>query len=355
MSTRPEVDRIPTASREAPLKAALLLIGAAAAAFWTNAAVAAPEAGGKAAGSDGTTAGSDGLYLGWMDRSVAPGTDFFRFANGSWLKANPIPPDRSYWGVDSVLEQENQTFIWGLVESLGRQDWPAGSMQRKVADFYSSGMDEKAIDAAGAKPLEPELARIAAIRTPADVGEEIAHLQTIGVTAPLSLGQMQDFKDSTRVIAVAAQSGLGLPNRDYYLKPESTFRAARAAYVAHVARMLALCGDAPALAERESKGVMALETRLADASMSDVDQRNPHAVYHPMTMDQAQALTPHFDWHVLIRRSRRSTWGCPNSSGQLTASLRAPRSRTGRPTCAGSYWTRTRRSSPNPSWTRIFA
>jgi len=303
MSTRPEVDRIPTASREAPLKAALLLIGAAAAAFWTNAAVAAPEAGGKAAGSDGTTAGSDGLYLGWMDRSVAPGTDFFRFANGSWLKANPIPPDRSYWGVDSVLEQENQTFIWGLVESLGRQDWPAGSMQRKVADFYSSGMDEKAIDAAGAKPLEPELARIAAIRTPADVGEEIAHLQTIGVTSPLSLGQMQDFKDSTRVIAVAAQSGLGLPNRDYYLKPESTFRAARAAYVAHVARMLALCGDAPALAERESKGVMALETRLADASMSDVDQRNPHAVYHPMTMDQAQALTPHFDWHVLMLRA----------------------------------------------------
>jgi putative endopeptidase len=238
-----------------------------------------------------------------MDRSVAPGTDFFRFANGGWLKANPIPPDRSYWGVDSVLEQDNQFFIRGLVESLGRQDAPAGSEQRKVADFYSSGMDEKAIDAAGLKPLEPEFARIAAIRTAVDVGDEIAHLQTIGVAAPLSLGQMQDFKDSTQVIAVAAQSGLGLPNRDYYLKPESTFKAARAAYVAHVARMLVLSGDAPALAERESRRVMGLETRLADASMSDVDQRNPHAIYHPMTLDKAQVLTPHIDWHVLMLRA----------------------------------------------------
>jgi putative endopeptidase len=295
MSTRPEAGRIPEASRGAPLKAALLILGASLALLTTAA--------GTAADVVGTAVGSDGLYLGWMDRSVSPGTDFFRFANGSWLKANPIPPDRSYWGVDSVLEQENQTFIRGLVESLGRQDEPAGTVQRKVADFYLSGMDEPAIDAAGAKPLEPEFARIAAIRTPVDIGEEIAHLQTIGVAAPLSLGQMQDFKDSTQVIAVAAQSGLGLPNRDYYLKPESTFKAARAAYVAHVARMLALFGDAPALAQRESKSVMELETRLADASMSDVDQRNPHAIYHPMTIDKAQALTPHLDWHVLMLRA----------------------------------------------------
>lgn len=241
---------------------------------------------------------SDGLYLDWMDGSVSPAADFFRYANGGWLKSHPIPPDRSYWGVDSVLEQENQTFIRDLVESLGREDWPAGSPQRKVADFYRSGMDEKAIDAAGAQPLEPELARIAAVSTPADLEEEIAHLQTIGVTAPLSLGQMQDFKDSTQVIAVVTQSGLGLPNRDYYLKDE--FKAARKAYVGHVARMLVRLGDAPALAARESKTVMELETRLADASMSDVEQRNPHSVYHPMTLDKAQALTPHLDWHSLL-------------------------------------------------------
>lgn len=255
------------------------------------------------AGVDGAAVKSDGLYLDWVDHSVSPAEDFFRFANGRWLKGNPIPPDRSYWGVDSILEKENQTFIRDLVESLGREDWAPGTAQRKVADFFLSGMDEKAIDAAGVTPLEPEFERIAAIRTPADLGEEIAHLQTIGVSAPLSLGQMQDFKDSTQVIAVAAQSGLGLPNRDYYLKSDSTFKAARTAYLAHVARMLVLLGDAPPAAERESKTVMDLETRLADASMSDVDQRNPHAVYHPMTIEKALAMTPHLDWRLLMQRA----------------------------------------------------
>jgi putative endopeptidase len=304
MSTRPDTLLRPIALRKPAWRRAAFLALCAAAPLFTplpGSAVAAPDA--APSDSRDAQAGSDGLYLGWMDRSLAPGVDFFRYANGGWLKANPIPRDRSYWGVDSVLEKENQTFIRELVESLGRQDWPEGSAQRKVADFYVSGMDEKSIDAAGASPLEPEFARIAAIRTPADVAEEIAHLQTLGVAAPLSLGQMQDFNDSTQVIAAVAQSGLGLPNRDYYLKSEPTFKSVRAAYVGHVARMLALLGDAPAAAELESKSVMQLETRLADASMSDVEQRNPHAVYHPMTIDKAQALTPHLDWHALMLRA----------------------------------------------------
>jgi putative endopeptidase len=276
------------------------------------AATAPATASAAVASGAGTVPADDGLYLGWMDRAVAPSADFFRFANGGWLKAHPIPPDRSYWGVDTVLEQENQSFIRSLVESLGKEDWPAGSPERKVADFYLSGMDEKAIDAAGAGPLAPEFARIAAVRTSADLEEEIAHLQTIGVSAPLSLGDMQDFQDSTRVIAVASQSGLGLPNRDYYLKSEPTFKAARSAYVGHVSRMLVLAGDAPAAAGRESQAIMELETRLADASMSDVDQRNPHAVYHPMTLDKAQALTPHFDWHLLLERAGHPEVGSLN-------------------------------------------
>jgi putative endopeptidase len=307
MSTRPD-GRSRVVPRGTPLKAAAFLILAAAATLGAAGVAFASEA-----GTGEMPPRSDrGLYLGWMDPSVAPGADFFRFANGDWLKSHPIPPDRSYWGVDTVLEQENQTFIRDLVESLGKEDWPAGSPQRKVADFYLSGMDEKAIDAAGAGPLEPELTRIAAIRSSADLEEEIAHLQTIGVSAPLSLGQMQDFKDSTRVIAVATQSGLGLPNRDYYLKGEPTFKAVRAAYVAHVSRMLALLGDSPASAARESKTIMKLETRLADASMSDVDQRNPHAVYHPMTLDGAQAMTPHLDWHLLLLRAGHPEIGSLN-------------------------------------------
>jgi putative endopeptidase len=294
MSTPLDRGHPPLRTRGTPHRAAFLalaLLGS------LGTALGAPPAGAPAQDS------SDGLYLDWIDRSVSPSVDFFRYANGNWIKAHPIPSDRSYWGIDSLLEEDNQAFIRDLAESLDRRQWPAGTDERKVADFYASGMDEKAIDAAGVKPLEPEFARIAAVRSPADLGEEIAHLQTIGVSAPLSLGQMQDFKDSTRVIAIAGQGGLGLPNRDYYLKDEPTFKAARAAYLAHVARMLVLLGDSSGEAAREAKSVMDMETRLAQASMSDIEQRNPHAVYHPMSVAAARELTPHFDWQLLLQRT----------------------------------------------------
>jgi putative endopeptidase len=251
-------------------------------------------------GPDFGLASADGQNLDWLDREVAPSVDFFRFANGGWLKAHPIPPDRSYWGVDTILEQANQSFIRDLVQALGKADWPEGSAQRKVADFYSSGMDERAIDAAGIEPLKPEFARINDIGDTADLLGEFAHLIAIGVEAPLQIGQMQDFKDSTQVIAVASQGGLGLPSRDYYLKNAPPFAAARAAYLKHVARMFVLLGDAPAVAARESKIVMTLETRLAAASMSDIEQRNPSAIYHPTTLQAAEVLTPHLNWRGLL-------------------------------------------------------
>jgi putative endopeptidase len=243
---------------------------------------------------------SDGLYLNWLDRSVAPAKDFFQFANGGWIKSHPVPPDRGYWGVDALLEQQNQIFIRTTIESLTRENWPDGTPQRKIADFYASGMDERAIDAAGAAPLAPELARIAAIATREELPQALAHLLSIGVEAPLSIGQMQDFTDSTRVIAVASQSGLGLPNRDYYLKDEAAFKTARAAYVAHVARMLVLLGDTAPDAAVESKAIMALEMRLARASMPDAEQRQPHAIYHPMTLEAAHAIAPHLELRQML-------------------------------------------------------
>jgi putative endopeptidase len=242
----------------------------------------------------------DGRYASWLDASLPPGEDFYRFANGGWLNAHPIPPDRSYWGVDTLLEQKNQTFIRELVESLAARDWAAASIERKVTDFYRSGMDEGAIESAGLAPLAPELERIAAIRERGALLAEIAHLELLGINAPLQVGPMQDFKDSTQVIAFASQSGLGLPNRDYYLKPEPNFRTARAAYLEHVARMLTLLGSAPDTARHEAQIVVALETRLAAASMPDAEQRDPSAIYHPLTIERARALTPHLDWRALL-------------------------------------------------------
>jgi putative endopeptidase len=247
-------------------------------------------------------AGADGRYPEWLDPAVPPRLDFFRHANGGWIKANPIPADRSYWGVDTVLEQKNQAFIRDLLVSLSRNGAAAeGSVQRRLADFYASGMDEPGIEAAGIAPVQAEFDRIAAIADTDQLQAEFARLQMIGVAAPLQLGQMQDFKDSTQVIALVLQSGLGLPNRDYYLKSEPIFAAARAEYLAHVARMIELMGESAAAAERQSKTVMALETRLARASMSDVEQRDPKAIYHPMTLERAAALTPHLNWRGLMK------------------------------------------------------
>jgi putative endopeptidase len=278
---------------------ALLGMALAAAFIAGSASIASPA---STASTDGL-ASTDGQYLGWIDRSVPASLDFFRYANGDWLKANPMPPDRSYWGVDTLLEQKNQTVIRDLLVSLTKDEAGAnGSVQRKLADFYTSGMDERGIDAAGIAPLQPEFDRIAALANPDELLAEFAHLQLIGVTAPLELSQMQDFKDSTQVIALALQSGLGLPNRDYYLKSEPPFVAARSEYLRHVARMFVLLGDSPAAAERQSHIVMDLETRLARGSMPDADQRDPRAIYHPMTLREAAALTPHLNWGALLTK-----------------------------------------------------
>src|SRR5262249_48182939 len=160
-----EGERLPKASRRAFRRAAapvLCMLALAALGAGYRASVASPAAERGDAGEG--SARADGLFLDWIDRLVAPGSDFVRFANGTWLKTNPIPPDRSYWGVDAILDQQNQTFIRSLIERLASENWPEGSTQRKVADFYSSGMDERAIEAAGATPLAAELERIASIR-----------------------------------------------------------------------------------------------------------------------------------------------------------------------------------------------
>jgi putative endopeptidase len=308
MSTRPDGRSV--SSR------VLRSIGCAAAAFLAAAVVLCPAARASLGEIGEDAVKPDGLYLNWIDRSVAPGKDFFLFANGGWIKSHPIPADRASWGVDTLLEQQNQIFIRNLIESLTRDNWAAGTPaagtpaagtpaagtpQRKIADFYASGMDERAIDAAGATPLAPELARIAAISAREELPRAFAYLQSIGVEAPIAIGQMQDFADSTRVIAVASQSGLGLPNRDYYLKDDLPFRAARSAYIAHIARMLVLLGDTGPAAAAEAKAVVALETRLAQASMPEAEQREPRAIYHPMTVDALHALVPHLDFRQMLR------------------------------------------------------
>src|ERR1700742_4117940 len=160
----------------------------------------------------------DGLHPDWIDKSVDPTQDFFDYANGGWMKAHPIPGDHSSFGSFDILYDHNQDVLREVVEQASKQKAKPGSDAQKVADFYSAGMDEKAIEAAGAKPLDDELARIAGIKDAQGLEDEVAHLHMIGVTALFRFGETQDLHDSSKVIGAAFQGGLGLPDRDYYVK-----------------------------------------------------------------------------------------------------------------------------------------
>jgi putative endopeptidase len=232
-----------------------------------------------------------------LDRTVDPAQNFFQFANGGWDRAHPLPGDYSRWGTFTLLGKRNQQLVRRILEqAAARADARAAvGEERKIGEFYAGGMDTAAINAAGIEPLRPELARIDALDGPEALLREIAHLQALGVDALFGFGQMQDFMDSTQVIGVAGQGGLGLPDRDYYLKDDDRSKTIREKYVVHVAAMLALAGGKEDTLQAAAE-ILEFETTLARASMSRIDMRDPHNIYHPMDQEQLKTLTPHLAW-----------------------------------------------------------
>jgi putative endopeptidase len=227
--------------------------------------------------------------------------DFNAYGNGGWLKRHPIPPEYARWGTFSELTDRNREALHKVLEKLAKEKNTAGSDEQKLGDFYASCMDETAVQAAGAKPLQPELARIEKIGNLADLQAEVARLQSRGVNALFGFGSQQDRKNSSEVIAGAFQGGLGLPDRDYYTKTDEKSKTLRAQYVEHVRKMFELVGDAPEIARVHAKTVTDLETRLAEASMTRVERRDPDATYHRMDTGQLQSLTPNFPWVSYFR------------------------------------------------------
>lgn len=244
---------------------------------------------------------SDPLHPSWLDTSVSPGQNFYQYANGGWRKSHAIPAAYSSWSTFNILQIRNERIIRQLIQDAAKGHAAPGSAAQKVGDFYASGMDEKLIEQVGMGSLSPEFDGISGIRNLADLEREVAHLQMIGVDAMFGVGEMQDFKDSTKVIGVVGQAGIGLPDRDYYLKQDPKFKQTRALYVAHVTRTFQLLGDGQELAAREAAIVMAIETRLAAASMSRIEQRNPRAIYHVMNLIELDQSTPNFSWRDYFR------------------------------------------------------
>ena len=233
-----------------------------------------------------------------MDTSVKPQDDFYLYANGGWLKGNPVPPEYSRWGSFDELTEKNNDALHKIAEKAANThvDAKTAPEVQKVGDYYASGMDEKAINAERIRPLEEELKGIDAIKNRADVLKAVAHLHTIGVGAFFEFGSGQDEKDSTREIAQATQGGLGLPDRDYYTKTDEDSKKKRAAYVEHVTKMLTLLGEPASKATDDAKKIMAFETSLARASRTRVELRDPQKNYNKMTQADLQKLTPDWNW-----------------------------------------------------------
>ena len=230
-----------------------------------------------------------------IDPKVKPSENFFLFANGAWIAKNPIPPEFSRWGSFVELQERNLATLKEIADFAAKQgDAPKGSALQKIGDFYASGMDEAQIEKEGAAPLNDELARIAAIKDRPELASALGRLRALGVNVGFAFSGDQDAKDSTKVIAQIEQAGLGMPDRDYYMKDDDDSKKLRAAYVAHMTKMFTLLGDAPEVAAANAKTVMSLETDLAKASMTRVERRDPVATYHKLTVDETQALLPDF-------------------------------------------------------------
>jgi putative endopeptidase len=248
------------------------------------------------------TPADNSLHSNWLDTNVSPAQDFYSYANGNWQKNNPIPPEYPSWGSFNIVSEKMQDIVHQmLIKAAANTKAKPGSVEQKVGDFYFSGMDEASINQLGIKPLQPEFERINNIKNLTDLQSEIAHLHQIGVNVFFGFGSMQDYKNSEKMIAAAVQGGLGLPDKDYYLKDTAKFKQIRDAYVAHMTKMFQLLGDAPDKAAAEANTVMKLETQLAQVSMSQVEQRDPHAIYHIMDTAQLAQTTPDFSWPAYFK------------------------------------------------------
>jgi len=252
---------------------------------------------------------SPSLDLTDMDKSVDPCVDFYTYSCGGWQKKNPIPADQSSWSVYGKLYDDNQQFLWGILDDLSKQTTGRTPTQQKIGDYFAACMDEAAVEKLGASPLKPQLDAIAAMQSKKDLAPLLAKQQLENRTEGLlfNFGSNQDFENSNDVIAFADSGGLGLPDRDYYVKDDPKSVEQRKQYVEHVANMLVLLGDSPAKAKAEAARIMQIETDLAKATLTLVDKRDPYKLFHKMDRAKLQALTPSFDWNTFL-----TVQGLPN-------------------------------------------
>jgi len=229
-----------------------------------------------------------------FDPSVSPGDDFFRYANGGWLDANPVPPEYGSWGAFHEVTERNQQLLHRLCEQAAEHPGEAGSPERMVGDYYHAAMDEAAIAAAGATPLVPLLERISAVSDLESLKATLLDLQHVGIGALYAMGVSPDFEDADRYLVYIGQGGLGLPERDYYLRDDEQSAALREAYKTHVATQLANLGDKPDSAADAAARILAFETELASASLPAEKMRDVQLTLNRVEVTALDELMPTF-------------------------------------------------------------
>jgi predicted metalloendopeptidase len=243
-----------------------------------------------------------------MDTGVSPCQDFYQYAVGAWEQRTVIPPEYAKYGVDQEVEARTFALLKAILEdAAGDTSALKGLERQKVGDFFAAGMDEARIEEEGGRPLEPLLARISAVRNPETLATAIAFLQEIGSSAAFRLDVAPDDRNSSRNILEISQHGLGLPDRDYYLKQDAESKRLRQEYVAHAERMFGLLGDTVSNARQNAQTVMRVETRLARASMTRAETDDPIATYHKMSQGALAKHAAGFAWDAYSSGSRCSS------------------------------------------------
>jgi putative endopeptidase len=267
--------------------------------FGASLAISVPEACAQdkpAAESDKSVPLPPALDKRFMDTTANPCVNFAKYACGNFAKLYPIPPDKSSYGSFHIMFDHTQVALHSLLEKVEANSASRTANEQKIGDFYATCMNKDAIDAAGLKPLQAEFDRISALKSKSELTALLAHNQLISVTAFFNYSEQQDFKDARKQIASVDQGGLGLPERDYYLRTGEAAEKTRKQYVEHIAKMLKLLGETDAAAAADAKKIMELETALAKASMDITSRRDPKNIYHLMKVTDLSALAPQIAW-----------------------------------------------------------
>src|ERR1035437_1457758 len=232
-----------------------------------------------------------------MDKTVKPGDDFFTYTNGTWLKNNPIPADKNSRSTFDELFERNRHDIREIIdEAATTKDGQPASITEKIGTFYNSGMDSISIEKQGITPLKAFFDKIDSIRSIADVQSVGAYFQTYGISPFFAVSSNQDAKNSASVIAGYFQAGICLPEKDYYFNNDGPTKKIREEYLKHVTKMFELLKDEPAVAEKNAQTIMKMETQLAKASFTNVENQDPQKTYNKVTVDGLKKLAPNMDW-----------------------------------------------------------